>query len=41
MIAPTAVQAANVSPVFHARGLSKTYRMGVSTMALESYGNLI
>ena len=28
MIAPTAVQAANVSPVFHARGLSKSYRMG-------------
>ena len=28
MIGPTAVQAANVSPVFHARGLSKTYRMG-------------
>ena len=28
MVAPTAVQAANVSSVFHARGLSKTYRMG-------------
>ena len=28
MIETTAVQAANVSPVFHARGLSKTYRMG-------------
>ena len=28
MIGPTAVQAAKVSPVFHARGLSKTYRMG-------------
>ena len=28
MIAPTAVQAANVSPVFHARGLSKIYHMG-------------
>ena len=28
MIGPTAVQAANVSPVFHARGLSKTYCMG-------------
>jgi putative ABC transport system ATP-binding protein len=28
MIGPTAVQAANVSQVFHARGLSKTYRMG-------------
>ena len=28
MVGPTAVQAANVSPVFHARGLSKTYRMG-------------
>ena len=28
MIGPTAVQAANVIPVFHARALSKTYRMG-------------
>ena len=28
MTAPTVVQAANVSPVFHARGLSKIYRMG-------------